>query len=111
MSEHTILLYTLDAHQDVRWKSANCPPPPPPVSAQFYCTPRCSPRCQVESAYCPDTPYCPVYTPRCPVQTPRCQLEVESAYCPTDPYDPITELKSQIEKLKAKVKKLEDEKE
>ena len=68
----------------------------------------------VESAYCPDTPYCPVYTPRCPVQTPRCQLEVESAYCPNDnvsmnPYDPITQLKSEINKLRAKVKKLEEE--
>ena len=69
-----------------------CPPPPPPP------TPRCptrggyGPICRSLYAIC-------YYTPDCPVSDPGFGT------------DPTLQLKSQIDKLKAKLKKLEEEKE
>jgi len=83
---------------------ANCPPTTPkcPVTA----------RCPPETPQCPsrNNPFCP--TPivictiqaNCPPTTPKCPVETDLGT------DPITQLRSQLEKLKQKIKKLEEEK-
>lgn len=82
-----------------------------PCTWEWYCN-------VIESARCPPTPYCP--TPYCPTpgHGPICKSQVAICYhtpdCPVgDPdmgTDPTVYLKMQIEKLKARVKKLEEDK-
>lgn len=68
-----------------------CPPPTP------QCPSRNNPLCPSQIVICTIQANCPPTTPKCPVET---DLGT----------DPITQLRSQMEKLKQKIKKLEEEK-
>jgi len=87
-----------------------CPSDFIPCSYEWYCG-------EIETYRCPPTPFCP--TPFCPTHgRPICRSVIVVCYhtpdCPVnDPHlgtDPTVQLKLQIDKLKARVKELEEEK-
>jgi len=108
----------LRARQGDQWPSLFgpvCPTEWVPCTYEWFCQPQ---NATAYGPYCPHpTPGCP--TPGCP--TPRVFCPSPMGLCPHTPdcpvfdpdlgADPTIQLKLQLDKLRAKVKKLEDEKE
>ena len=101
---------------DDQWHSlfGVCPSEFVPCTSEWFCGVIFT----ASGTYCEPTPFCP--TPRCFTRGghgPVCQRSIAICYTPdcpiTDPgfgTDPTLQLKLQIDKLRAKLKKLEEEK-